>query len=682
MKHKAQASISIPSNLFQGPDRLRIALVGMPNSGKSTLFQTVSSTSIYKGELTGSHQQYNACSISIGLDEASLIDLPSFTALQNASKEERAALKYLLWGTERPPISVHEADGPPTPFAPPDVIIQVVDATVLERHLELTLQLAQLGRPMVIALNMMDEAKKKGLYINTTALGLKLGIPVIPTIAFMGQGLSELFTEAVNVARHQHCPLTRVLSSHIETSTQALSQALNHPDIHQGFKVPHAFLLSQIANGDDYFLEELEQHFPEHLSQIQQLYTEASNTLPRPLADEIHADRHHQAALLVESCSRLGAGYEKHSWRYWLDEFFLHPHWGLFGTLTIFALVLFFVFEVSGWLDGLTAAKLIESLENWQPESNTGVIARGITDGLIGLVGIVIPYMIPLVMLLVVLEQTGIMQRIAFVVDRGFHHIGLHGGVAFSFLLGLGCNVPAISTAASTNKGRDRVVSALLITFVPCSARSAIILALAGKYLGGLGVFSLFLLSILIISIVGRILSHRYPDPPPGPVIDIPAYALPQMKPLLVTTWERTRDILTIVTPLLVGGSVILALLSHYQTDQVINTLLSPITSWWLGLPIALGVPLLFGILRKELSLLMFYQALGTFEIAPLMDWVQIVTFLVFVTFYIPCVATFAIMYKTIGRKEALFSITLSISVALFASGIVRLILEIIQAIS
>lgn len=119
------------------------------------------------------------------------------------------------------------------------------------------------------------------------------------------------------------------------------------------------------------------------------------------------------------------------------------------------------------------------------------------------------------------------MHRIAFVVDRGFHYLGLHGGVAFSFLLGLGCNVPAISAVATAATGRERVIASLLITFVPCSARSAVILALAGKYLGGLGVFVIFMLTLIVIAVMGHLLTRRYPKIGPGQVQEIPAYALP-----------------------------------------------------------------------------------------------------------------------------------------------------------
>jgi ferrous iron transport protein B len=154
---------------------------------------------------------------------------------------------------------------------------------------------------------------------------------------------------------------------------------------------------------------------------------------------------------------------------------------------------------------------------------------------------------------------------------------------------------------------------------------------------------------------------------------EIPPYAIPTGRALLLKTWERTSDIVTIVTPLLILGSVALALLSHWGTDAVINTLLTPITVWWLGLPVVLGVPILFGVLRKELSLLMVYQALGTQEIGPLLDWVQIVTFLIFLTFYVPCISTFAVMVRTLGRRAAFFSVALSVGVALLTAGVVRL---------
>ncbi|MDH3378757.1 MAG: ferrous iron transporter B, partial [Gammaproteobacteria bacterium] len=489
-------------------------------------------------------------------------------------------------------------------------------------------------------------------------------------------GISELFTAAADAVREGEYPHPQRPSEHIVKALKPLNKSLHDPELQKAFCVPYSFLVMQVAANDGYFMDELAQHFPERLPEILRLRTAAEQTLPRPLEEELHADRHHRVATLFEAVSRLGPPLQGRGWRYWLDELFLHPRWGLLGSLAVFALVLLVVFEGSVYLDSITAAKLINAISDWQPQTVSGIVGRAVADGLIGLVGIVVPYMIPLVLLLVWLEEAGIMQRIAFVVDRGFHKIGLHGGVALSFLLGLGCNVPAISCAAAVASGRDRIVASLLITFVPCSARSAIILAIGGKYLGGLGVFAVFLLTMIVIALLGRLLTRRYPETGPGQVLEIPHFAMPAARSIVSQTWNRTSDILSIVTPLLVGGSIVLALLGYIGADNLINTLFTPITSWWLGLPVALGVPILFGVLRKELSLLMVYQALGSFEIGTYLDWVQIMTFLIFLTFYVPCISTFAVMLKTIGRRDALFSIALSVGVALLVSGIIRLLLE------
>ncbi len=317
---QTESTVNLRTPLFRGKRRLRIALVDMPNAGKSTLFNAVSSTSPHTGELTGTHRTFGECTVQIGLDEASVIDLPSIRSLHDPAPDDQSALKYLLWGDQRPPVSAHDADAPPAPFSPPDLIIQVVDATRLESHLELTLELAQLGRPMVIALNMMDEAWKKGLYINIRALRILLGVRLMPTVALMGKGISELFAAAVDTARDCACPPPQPLSRHIQDSLQPLSQALDRPDIHEAFRVPHPMLLTQFAAGDPYFEDELRQHFPQLLPGFEQLREAATLKLPRPLPEELHAERHHRAATLYEAGMRMGAPHLGRGLRFWLDE--------------------------------------------------------------------------------------------------------------------------------------------------------------------------------------------------------------------------------------------------------------------------------------------------------------------------------------------------------------------------
>ena len=673
----------IPLNtpLLRGEKRPRVALVGRRQTGKSAIFQAASSASPSHARLAG-ESAYEECLVGIGLEEISLVDLPSIESLHRLREADRQVLMVLLWGDRWPEIARHEPQQPTSPFRAPDVLLQVVDATALERDLELSLELSLLGRPLVIALNRMDEAREKGLYVNVKALSERLGVPVVATVAHMGLGLAELFAAALAAARGKACPLPQLASGHIRESLKPLNALLARPEIDAAFRVPRPLLLMQLAENDDWFLRELAEHFPALVPEVEAARAAAQRTLPRPLSDELHADRHHRAALLFEAVTRLGAREDRERWKRWLDELFLHPRWGLIGSLAVFALVLFMVFEVSAVLDGLTSARLAEWVGQWQPETAPGVVGLAVAEALVGMVGIVVPYMLPLVLLLVALEESGIMHRVAFVVDRGFHAVGLHGGVAVPFLIGLGCNVPAISAAAAMSRGRERAVASLLITFVPCSARSAIVLALGGKYLGVQGVIAVFALAMLTVAVLGKLLGRRYPEDVRGMVLEIPPYRLPHWPALLRNTWARTSDILTIVTPLLVAGSVVLALLAHFGADEAINTALTPVTAWWLGLPVALGVPILFGILRKELSLLMVYQALGTLEIAPLLDWVQILVFLVFLTFYVPCVSTFAVMLKTLGRREALFSVALSVGVALGLAGVVRLAAELLRLLA
>ena len=676
----SEHTVTLRTPLLRGARRLRVALVGLPGAGKTTLFDAVSSTAPQTGELTDTHKVYRACTVQVGLDEASVVDLPSLSSMHHLQDDDLSALKYLLWGNDRPPVTAHESGAPPAPFEPPDLIIQVVDATNLQSHLELTLELSQLGRPVVLALNHMDEVRRKGLHINIRTLSTQLGMPVVPTVALMGHGIAELFSTAIDTARQAVCPLPQAPSRHIATCLEPLSKSLQRPEIDTAFRVPHQLLLLLFASGHGYFERELQEHFAPLMPSLQALRASAGRGLPRALAEEIHADGHHRAATICESALRPGPVQPERGWRFWLDEFLLHPQWGLLASLVLFAGVLFMVFEVSGWIDTQTTQRLIEATSSWQPQSTIGVVERAIVDGFIGLIGIVVPYMLPLLLLLIALEEMGLMQRIAFVVDRGFHKIGLHGGVAVPFLLGLGCNVPAISAVARTSTGRERFIASVLITFVPCSARSAIILAVAGKYLGVIGVIGIYALTLLLIAVMGRLLSRRQRDVGPGQVPEIPAYTLPNWRAMLLETWARSSDVLTIVTPLLVGGSVVLALLGHFGADAAINTLLTPLTSWWLGLPLVLGLPLLFGVLRKELSLLMIFQALGTQNIDTVLGSVQITTLLVFLTFYVPCISTFAIMHKTLGRKEAWFSVLLSVGVALVLSAAVRLTLLLAQA--
>ena len=320
------AAVPLRRPFFRGERRLRIALVGLAGSGVRTIFRAVESVEVRRGKAPGAQPPHGECDVDIGFDQARIVQMP-------------LAMARVLRGS---------AGASP----PPDVIVQVLDATALAPHLELTLELLQLGRPLVLAMNKMDAARGKGIHIGTKVLSRRLGVAVVPTSGAMGYGVRELFAAAVDAVR----------------------------------RGPHTSLA---APGG-------------------------------------HA-RKELAALLAEIALRPGGVRERHDWRYWLDELFLSPRWGLLGSAVVFAAVLFVVFDLSVRIDALTSARLVEWVSAWQPHTVPEVVLRAVADGLVGLVGIVVPYMIPLVLLLITLEQAGIMARIAFALNRVFHRIGLHG---------------------------------------------------------------------------------------------------------------------------------------------------------------------------------------------------------------------------------------------------------------
>ena len=377
-------------HIYRGENRLRVALVGQHNSGKSTIFHAVASTSYRTGKLAGTHKPYAECPVQIGVDEVHLVDLPDLHSLRNLTGDDLEALKYLLWGDARPLISRHERSEPPAPFSRPDVLVYVIDASALQQSLELALELPELGLPVVVALNMMDEAQRKGVEIDIEALSEKLGAPVIPTVALKGHGLTDLFEQVLKSGRKPVCPLPQPASPHIQAWSKRLHNEIDRPEINKAFAMPGNMLAMNLLEEDSYFLSELESHFPDTLPTIRALHAEADNALPRPLTEEVHADRHHRAVVLFEEVASL-VHKPKIKWEDRLDMLFLHPRWGLVGSLGVFAAVLFMVFEVSTALDAMSAARLADMVSGWQPATASGVVGRAVVDGLIGLIGIVVP---------------------------------------------------------------------------------------------------------------------------------------------------------------------------------------------------------------------------------------------------------------------------------------------------
>ncbi|MDC0993975.1 FeoB small GTPase domain-containing protein, partial [bacterium] len=334
----------------------RVALVGQARSGKSRIFRAASSTSIQHQRLAGVGQAYEECLVEVDHKQISLVDLPPISSLHHLHGDTSSVLKYLLWGDRWPQIIGEAADAQPShaSFAAPDVLLLVMDATSLERDLELALELAQIGKPMVVALNRMDEARNKRLYINIDQLESNLGAVVIPTVAHMGMGLDALFAAVIDSARQRRAPKPQPPSTFISSQLTAIADIVAQTEVAAAFSTPSTFLVMQLAENNDDFYSGLRRRFPDQANAVLTARTAADASLPRPLAEEIHADRHHRAALMFEDVTRPGGGEKMPRWHRWTDELFLHPRLGFVGVMATLALVLFVVFEVSAFLDSIT----------------------------------------------------------------------------------------------------------------------------------------------------------------------------------------------------------------------------------------------------------------------------------------------------------------------------------------
>ena len=578
---------------------MRFALVGQPNCGKSTLFNQVAGYKAETGNFSGTTVTFTESRVRVAGWVVNLVDLPGSYALDGLNPAERESLRYL---------DSREVDA----------VINVADASHLAQSLELTLELIQLKRPLILALNMMDEAMRLGLRIDGPGLARELGIPVLPLVASKGRGVKELFARAVEEGRN--------------------SEFRN--------------MNSEKKKRDD----------------------------DKPLHDSEFALHHFSAeerhARAMEMANRFVTRGEKRiTWRDRLDEVLLHPMWGY----AILLLVLLGFFQAVYGMGKLIEPPLLAFFEAatnraLSPFDSGTLLAElilGILQGIAAGVAIVLPYLLPFLFGLGLLEDVGYLPRVAFLMDAFMHRIGLHGKAIVPFILGYGCNVPAVMSTRSLEEPRDRYLAAALATLVPCAARLAVVFGLVAFYLGPLAAFSLYLFNLLVIAVTGRILSKMMPEDTPGLILEMPPYRVPTLKNVASKAWFRMREFVIEAWPILIAGSAALAILNYFEFACVFNGIVRPFT-WMMGLPSETGVPLIFGILRKELSLVMLGQALGTNNFASALTSGQMMVYAAFVMFYLPCLATLSVLKRELGVRAMIVIAALTVVIALVAAMLVR----------
>ena len=548
-----------------------------------------------------------------------------------------------------------------------DVIINVIDASLLGRSLELTLELMSLERPLVVALNMMDEAARKGIVIDAGKLSELLGVPVVTSVAAVGRGLTDLLQTAIQ-AGHGGVqpgpdPLQRRRGS--RRSPSSATTWMQNRACELG--LPHRFMLVKLLEDDPYLLEEVGRRHPDCVALVRNRQKILAETHGRPPETVISSERHALSVNVFEQVAVVKPA-AKPDWRKRLDHIATHKFWGY--VLLVLILGLFFqgVFRFGQY------TWRISSPPTWTWPRRLGqawlgsqTLAYTMTDGLLmgifGGVAIVLPYLLPFLIGLAVLEDSGYLPRVAFLMDNLMHLLGLHGKSIIPFILGYGCSVPSVMSTRILESPRDRLVVAMLAILIPCSARSVIIFALVAYALGPYWALGVYFFNLLVIGLLGRLSTFILPEVSPGLLMEIPEYRLPTWKNVARKSWHSLKEFIVIAWPILIVGSLVLSLLKFYGLEAYVNEACRPFTAL-LGLPAAVGVTLLFGIMRKELSLIMLTEALGTTHITTALTLTQLLTFTVFVIFYIPCAATIAALSREIGWKGAATAVVSTLALA------------------
>jgi len=686
---------------------VKVALVGQPNCGKSTLFNAVAGYRSLTSNFAGTTVEYTRGQARVDGVVVDLVDLPGLYSLTPTNPLEAIGRECLLSGDW-------------------DVIINVIDASQLARSLELTLEVKDLQAPLVVCLNMMDEAARKGIVIDSKALSLALGVPVVETIASRGQGILDSFRAALALSRRARRipPEPFIYAPEVEDTVARLGQRLTsfatldddrdrgsagiaseqqepgrtassaarqdfRPAVSNSIATATALVESAAAFPPARFEAlQLAQSDPRALAQLPTLQVaaavseaqgEITRLLGQPADAAISSARHAACLNLFERVARVT--HPRRDWRERVDRLVMHPVWGYAVLGLVFLGIFQLIFTVGKFGEerilGVFSGLIAWMSRYMDPQSVPFAAAKGALLGTAGAVAIVLPYLLPFLVCLAVLEDLGYLSRVGYLMDALMHRLGLHGTATLPVLLGYGCSVPAVMATRILSSRRDRFIAAFLAVLVPCSARMTVILALVGVYLGAYYALGIYVLNLLVVVLAGHILALIWPEISPGMLMEVPAFRVPAPKVVMMKTWWRLREFVMVAFPLLVAGSAILSLIEFCGWQQFINAALSPLTAL-LGLPRAVGLTLIFGVLRKELSLLMLMQALGTTQVASVMSVAQILIFTLFVTFYLPCMATLAAMFRELGWRltaaAAAALLVLAVGISLAARGILSVL--------
>jgi ferrous iron transport protein B len=553
--------------------------------------------------------------------------------------------------------------------------LNVVDASSLERNLFFTLQLLELEPRMIIVLNLVDVAEKKGIIIDLEILSEQLNIPVVPTVAVRGEGLQELMEQVIKASsRERKTNVSIRYGSEIEERIDQITTAL------KGFKTayPLRWISIKLLEGDEEIVGHVYASHPSIREVVERISREIcdihGHDAPSVISSERYSIAHRTAAL----SSTHQEPYVQRRDR--LVELTSHPIIGYAFMLVIILAVFFSIFAFGDYVTGLMESffgglKIVY-------DSNFGVgpvqsfVWEGLVEGLVAGITIALPYIVPFYLALSVLEDSGYLARIAYLMDSAMHRIGLHGKGFIPMMLGFGCSVPATLGSRIMETERERLICAFAASLIPCAARSVVIMGLVAEYVGFKWAIVLYLLDFALVFALGRVAFKALPGETMGLIMEMPSYRMPTVKVTTSRTWFKLEHFVKEAFPIMIAGNFMIQIAGMVGLLEYVQWLLKPITVGWLGLPAAVGVTLIFGVLRKELTLVLLASLLGTSNFAHVLTPIQMFVFAFVVMIYVPCIATIGAFVKEFGYKKAAFISVLEICLAVILGGLLSRIIS------
>ncbi len=624
-----------------------IALVGNQNCGKTTLFNALTGSNQHVGNFPGVTVDSKIGKIKDAKEDIEITDLPGIYSLSPYSNEEIVTRDYILKNK-------------------PDIILNIVDATNIERNLYLTLQLAELNIPMVIALNMMDEVRNAGNSIDLNLLEKNLGIEVCSISASKNEGVSELLEHIKRIASTHSLPKNPDICSSSSPVHRAIHAMMNLIEDHaKELNLPLRYMATRLIEGDE-ILEKSTKLSENEIDMLGHIVKEMEHDCDLDREAALASMRYEYIDKVCSKCVfRVNQFTKEQILSNKIDKILTNKYLAFPIFIIIMGLVFYLTFGLIGyylsnWLDmGITYLTSLIRQGMINLDINKVVISL-VCDGVLGGVGSVlafIPTIITLFLFLSLLEDSGYMARVAFIMDKPLRKLGLSGRSFVPMLIGFGCSVPAVMASRTLTSDRDKKLTIMLTPYMSCSAKLPVFSMLTAAFFGVNSAWIMILLYLIgiIMAVIAALISKIVVKGKPTPfMMELPAYRLPGAKTTLLLMWDKAKDFIKKAFTIIFVATVIIWFLKSFNTrlyyvENSEESILAIIAKFLTPIFKPIGVndwritsAIITGLTAKESIVSTLELLLGSVSINEIMTTLQGFSLLVFILLYMPCIATFA----------------------------------------